>query len=119
MKILRAFAGIVVGYLIYAISSMLMVGVVMGRSGAIVIILGLVGLAVIGLVAGCATAKISGDTRRLTGLILAGLVVVATLANLLLQLGAEPTWYKVGTLLLTAPAILVACVRSARGEGQA
>ncbi len=38
--------------------------------------------------------------------VLAGLVALATVANLAMQLGAEPTWYKVGTLVLTAPAIL-------------
>ncbi|MCZ6727612.1 MAG: hypothetical protein O7A98_09710, partial [Acidobacteria bacterium] len=72
--------------------------------------LGLIGLALIGLVSGFMAATISRENGRLAGYILAGLVGLATAANLAMGLGAEPVWYKVGTLVLTAPLILLVCL---------
>lgn len=116
MKIFRALVGVVVGYLVYAISSMLLVGLVMGQKGPIVIVIGCVALAAIGWVAGFLAIKIAGGLTRPVIFVLAALVAAATIANLAMQLGAEPTWYKVGTLLLTVPLILVAGLRSS-GNG--
>ena len=116
MKILRAFAGVVVGYLVFAVSSMFLVGVVMDREGPMVIGLGLIALATIGCVSGFVASKIAGGTSRPVGFVLAGLVAAATIANLAMQLGAEPTWYKMGTLLLTVPAIVVVSLRSSASE---
>ncbi len=118
MKILRAFAGVVVGYLVFAASSMFLVGMVMDREGPVVIGLGLTVLAAIGCVSGFLASKIAGGTSRPVGFVLAGLVAAATIANLAMQLGAEPTWYKMGTLLLTAPAILMISLRSSGDETQ-
>ncbi len=44
----------------------------------------------------------------------AGLVVLATATNLAMGLGAEPNWFKVGTLLLTVPAMVLIGQRFAR-----
>ena len=116
MKIFRAFAGVIVGYLIFAVSSMMLVGMVMERSGPVVMGLGWLSLAAIGCVSGWVASKIAGNTRRPVGYVLAGLVAAATIANLAMRLGAEPTWYKIGTLLLTAPAILMISLRSPGNE---
>lgn len=106
MEIVRVVVAIVVGYVVFAAASMFLVGQIPATGSPVVVVLGLVALALIGVIAGFVARAISGNGRRITGYILAGLVAVATLANLLMQLGAEPTWYKVGTLVLTAPAIL-------------
>lgn len=111
MDIVRTIAGVVVGYLIFAAASMLMIGAVTEGQGPVAIGLGLLGLTLIGLIAGFVAMSIAGANIRLVGFVLAGLVVIATAANLILQLGAEPLWYKVGTLALTAPGILFVCLR--------
>jgi len=116
MKIFRAFAGVIVGYLIFAVSSMMLVGMVMQRSGPVIMGLGWLALAAIGCVSGFVASKIAGNTRRPVGFVLAGLIAAATIANLAMQLGAEPTWYKMGTLLLTVPAIVVVSLRSSASE---
>lgn len=116
MKLIRAFGAVVVGYLIYAVSSMLLVGLVMAQKGPITVGLACVALAAIGCLAGFLAVKIAGSMRRPTGFILAGLVASATIANLAMLLGAEPTWYKLATLLLTVPAILVVSLRSTVSE---
>ena len=41
-------------------------------------------------------------------------MLVATLVNLILAAGAEPLWYKLGTLLLTVPLILGVGLRRPR-----
>lgn len=107
MKILRAIVAIVVGYVLFAVASMLLVGPVMTRQGLFMVVVALVALALIGLVVGLVAKAIAGGHRRLVGYILAGLVALATVANLVMGLGAEPVWYKIGTLVLTAPAILL------------
>lgn len=104
----------VVGYVAFAGGSMLLVGPVMAQTGPLAMVLGLAGLLLIGLVAGFLAAKISGDSCRIAGIVLTALIVLATLANLLMELGAEPRWYKLGTLLLTAPMILLVCLRPNR-----
>jgi hypothetical protein len=114
MKALRTLAAVIVGYLGYAGGSMLLVGPVMAQPGTLGKVLGLAGLLFVGLVAGLLAAKIAGGGRRVAGFVLAGLVLLATLANLFMELGAEPRWYKLGTLVLVAPAILVVCLRPNR-----
>jgi len=116
MNLIRAFGAVVVGYLIYAVSSMLLVGLVMAQKGPIMVGLACVALAAIGWVAGFVAVKVAGSMRRPAAFILAGLISAATIANLVLQLGAEPTWYKIATLLLTVPAILIASLRSTGNE---
>lgn len=74
-------------------------------------------LVAIGWVAGFLAVKIAGSMRRPAGLILAGLVAAATIANLARVLGAEPTWNKLATLLLTVPAILLVTLRSSGSQG--
>ena len=113
MRILRIVAGVVVGYVVFAVGSMLLVGPVMSGEGASIVVLGLVWLALVGLISGFVAAAISGADRGMVGCILSGLVALATLANLLMGLGAEPNWYKVGTLVLTAPAIFLVSSRLA------
>jgi hypothetical protein len=83
----------------------------MVQEGPIMVVLALTALGVIGLVGGVLAAAISGTHSRLACFILAGVVLLATLANLLLRLGSEPDWYKVGTLLLTGPAIVLVGLR--------
>lgn len=108
MKTLRTIIAIIVGYLLFAVTSMLLVSPVMSRQGPITVVLAFMCLALIGGASGWVAAMISGGTARLASSILAGIVAVATLANLLMKLGAEPVWYKVATLVLTVPAILLA-----------
>jgi hypothetical protein len=45
-----------------------------------------------------------------------GAGVLATLANLVMRPGAEPVWYKDGTLVLTASVILLAGLRRPPAE---
>jgi len=111
MSILRIILAIIAGYFLFAACSMLLVGLVMGKSGLFVVILGLTGLALVGLIAGWVARAIAGKMARIAGYVLAGLILVATLANLLMQLGAEPVWYKIGTLVLTAPAVVCVSLR--------
>ena len=117
MSIFRAIAGIIVGYLVFAAASMMLVGLVIARQGPFVVVIALVTLALVGLAAGWVAAAIAGESRRLASYILAGLVALATLANLVMGFGAEPVWYKIGTLVLTAPAILLIGLRP-RGRGR-
>lgn len=117
MKVLRVVLASVVGYVVFAVGSMLLVAPVMAQEGSMIVAVGLIGLALIGLVSGFTAATISGGGGRLAGYILAGLVGLATVANLALGLGAEPVWYKVGTLALTAPLILLVCLRRAGFAG--
>ncbi len=107
MSALRTIVGIVVGYLSFAAASMLLVGTAMAGAGAVRALVALVGLLLIGLGSGLATTVIAGPHGRLASAIVGGLVALATLANLAMQLGAEPSWYKLGTLLLTVPAIVL------------
>jgi len=118
MKVLRIILASVVGYLAYAVGSMLLVSPVMEGEGAPIIALGLVGLALIGLASGWLAARTSGGNQRWAGYIVSGLIALATVANLAIGLGAEPVWYKVGTLVLTAPLSLLVCLK-ATGSKQA
>ena len=105
MGIFRVIVSVVVGYVVFASASMFLVGQVMIRSGAWMVIGGLAGLAFIGLATGFIAKMIAGEKASLAPNILAGLVVLATLANLVMGLDAEPAWYKLGTLILTATII--------------
>lgn len=116
MKVLRIVAAVVVGYLAFALTSMALVWPVTAGEGPMIVVLGLIGLALIGLLAGFVAAAISGEDRRLAGYVLAGLVALATVANLVTGLGAEPVWYKVGTLVLTVPLIVIVCLRRRGGK---
>lgn len=111
MKILRAIVAVIIGYVLFATGSILLVGPVMTRQGPFMVVVALAALALIGLVVGCVARAIAGDHRRVAGYILAGLVALATLVNLMMGLGAEPVWYKIGTLVLTVPAILLVGLR--------
>ena len=105
MKVVRIVVGVVVGYLVYAVGSMLLAGHAIAGGGAIVVVLVLLGLAAIGAVAGLAAGRIGEEGGRTAATVAAALVALATGLNLALSLGAEPTWYKVGTLLLTVPLV--------------
>ncbi len=111
MSVFRTIAAILVGYVLFASASMMLVGPVMAQQGPMIVVLALIALAVIGLVVGFVAAMIAGSKRLLAGYIVAGLVCLATLANLVMQLGAEPVWYKVATLFVTAPLIVLVCRR--------
>ncbi len=114
MNIIRGVAAIVIGYLVIAFVSMSLGGVVMARGGLGIVVLALVALAISGGMVGLMTRLISGRNPRASGFTLAGLVSIATLANLVLGLGAEPAWFKIGTLLVSAPAIVFVCLRQAK-----
>ena len=118
MKTLRTIAAVIAGYVLYAASSMLLVGPVLKNRVAIMMALALVSLVVIGLFSGFVAAAIAGEKRRLAGNVLALLVIVVTIVNLIQQLGGEPAWYKVGTILLTAPAIAFMGYRTPRKSRQ-
>jgi len=114
MSVLRTIAAILVGYFLFALGSMLTISLWVGKEGGAFAALAFVALAVIGLVAGLAASLISGKTKRLAGAIHAGLIALATLVNLLMQFGAEPSWYKVATLLVTVPSILLVTFRGSQ-----
>ena len=107
MRVLRMGGGVVIGYLIFAFGSMFLAGPAMAADGIWIVVPCLIGLALIGGASGLAAATVAGGDRRLVGYVVAGLVVLATVANLIMGFGAEPNWYKIGTLVLTAPAILL------------
>ena len=107
INVIRAIAAILIGYVVFAFSSMVLVGPVMNGSGPLIIVGALVGLASIGLAVGFVTTLVAGIKARLATSVVFGLVVLATVANLLMGLGAEPNWYKVATLVVCAPIILL------------
>ncbi|MCH9648295.1 MAG: hypothetical protein K0U98_08655 [Deltaproteobacteria bacterium] len=107
MSILRMVLAIIAGYLLFAVASMSLLVPVMGREGLVVIVLALAVLAIIGVTSGYLAKVIAGGKSKLACSILAALVALATLANLVFQTGAEPVWYKIGTLVLTASMILL------------
>lgn len=114
MAIVRLIAAVLVGYLVYAAGSMLLVGPVSSGGGAGTVALGAAGLAVIGLLCGLAAAGIAGGRRRAAAFGVGGLILLAAGANLAMQLGAEPLWYKAATMLITAPAAVLVGLRRAR-----
>ena len=121
MKILRAIVAVVVGYALFAGASMLLVrfGPVMTQQGPLMVVVVLVALALIGLVVGLNARIIAGEQRQLVGYLLAGLVALATMVNLFIGLSAEPAWYKLGILALTAPTILLMGVRGSSPQTRA
>ncbi len=111
MTVLRLVGAAILGYLLFAVGSMQLVGLVM-RGGAAAAIGALVGLAVIGAVVGYLTARIAGPKAAVAAAVAATLIGLATLANLVFGLGAEPVWYKLATLLVTIPIVLWVARRS-------
>jgi hypothetical protein len=109
MKILRAIIAIVVGYVLYAGASMFVLrsGLFLMSPRRLMVVVVLAALALIGLVVGWNARLIAGDQRRLVSYLLAGLVALATVVSLIERSGIEPNWYKLGTLVLTVPAILL------------
>jgi len=121
MKNSRAIVAVVVGYMLFAAANMLLIrfGPVMTQQGPLMVVVVLAALALIGLVVGSNARIIAGEQRQLVGYLLAGLVALATLANLFMGLSAEPPWYKLGTLVLTVPAILLIGVRGSSPQTKA
>lgn len=114
MNIFRAIAGVVLGYVVFAFGSMILVMLVLTQEGQSVYAVVYVSLALIGLVSGWTATSIAGHYKTVAVCAVATLVLIATLANLFLQLGAEPNWFKLATLVLTIPAILVFALRMPR-----
>lgn len=106
MNVVRAIGAVLTGYVLYALASMVVASLLVRREGLVFAALALVALAAIGWMAGLGASAVAGDGRRVAGYVVAGLVALATLGNLVMQVGAEPVWYKVATLLLTVPGIL-------------
>ena len=106
MPIVRVVLAVIVGYLVYAIFSMLLAQPVLEQAETFVVVASLAGLVLIGLMAGFVAHWIGREMSGVAVCIMAGLIALATIANLIMQLGAEPMWYKIGTLLLTVPAAL-------------
>ena len=113
MKILRAIVAVVVGYVLFAGASMFLLrsGLFMMSPWRLMVVVILAALALIGLVVGSIARLIAGEQRRLVSYLLAGLVALVTLVSLIERSGVEPTWYKLGTLVLIVPAILLIGVR--------
>ena len=112
MTVVRLVGAAVVGYVLYAVASMQLVGPV-GSGGPVTALLVVLGLAMIGLAVGFLTARIAGPKAKTAAAVAATLIALATLANLSLGLGAEPVWYKLATLLVTIPALLWVAHRAA------
>ena len=108
MQIIKAIAAGILGYLVYAIGSMVLVGLVVSSSTTLGIVMAGIGLPVIGFLAGKLTTIVDANHGTMNGYVVAGLVLLATLVNIVQNLGAEPVWYKIGTLLLVIPAVLLA-----------
>ncbi len=113
MRILRAIIAVVVGYVLYAGASMFLLrsGLFLMSPRRLMVVVVLAALALIGLVVGSNARLIAGDQRRLVSYLLAGLVTLVTLVSLIERSGVEPNWYKLGTLALTVPAILLMGLR--------
>lgn len=109
MKILRAIIAVVVGCVLYAGGDIFLLrsGLFLMSPRRLMVVVILAALALIGLVVGSTARLIAGDQRRLVSYLLAGLVALVTLVSLIERSGIEPTWYKLGTLALTVPAILL------------
>lgn len=106
MTLFRTISSIIAGYLVFAISSMLLTGVVMSTAGVVQMVLGISGLILIAILVRYLIAFISRK-NQMALFIVAGLVVAATGANLFLQLGAEPVWYKLSTLFVLVPGMIL------------
>lgn len=117
MGVVRVIAGVVVGYLAFAVGSMMLVGPATPPTAAGWALTSVLGLGGIGLVSGEICRWLAGPRHRLASRILAALVAAATLANLLLDLGAEPWWFKLAILLLTVPIILWTGIRGPYRRG--
>ncbi len=108
MQIIRAIGTGLVGYVVYAIGSMLLVGLVVSNSTILGVVIAVIGLPVIGFLAGKVIALSDANHGKIIGYIVSGIVLLATLVNIIQNLGSEPLWYKIGTILLVIPAILFA-----------
>lgn len=113
MEHVRTAGGIVLGYVVYAVGSMLLVGPVVSSSTTVGVVVAAIGLPIIGFTAGNVTALVAAGRRTLSGYLVAALVLLATLVNIIQNLGAEPIWYKIGTIVLVIPAVLFATRRRA------
>lgn len=111
MILFRTLSSIIVGYVAYAFTSMLLIAVMMSTTGVAQVMLGCVGLVFIALLVCYLVAVVSGkqleSDNHIALFIVASLIVVATSANLFLELGAEPVWYKLGTLFVLVPGTIV------------
>ena len=113
MKIVKAVGAGLLGYLVYAIGSMLLVGLVVSNSTTLGVIIAVIGLPVVGFLAGKLIGLVDAIHMTMIGYIVAGLVLFATLVNIVQNLGSEPIWYKIGTIVLVIPAMLIATRRKA------
>lgn len=112
---MRLVLAVIVGYLLFAMASMGIVGLVMARSGALIAVAAVALLAVVGILVGKVTRSIARERGARAAAIVAGLVAIATIANFALQLGVDPAWYKAATLLVTVPAITLVGRRPVAG----
>ncbi len=84
-----------------------------------------VGLAVLGWVAGKTARLVAGEFARTSALVLAALTTLVMTANIILNVAAEPLWFKTAVLVVTVPCIIIAglrggsspAVRAAEGSG--
>ena len=107
MEMIRKTAAVLAGYFIFALASMAVISLLGSLQGPISVVVALAALAVTGFLAGLVVRVLAGGGSRWPGYTTGGLVALATVANLLLRLGAEPVWYKTATLVLTVPLLLL------------
>lgn len=111
MNILRSFAGVIGGYLVFAISAGLLFHLT-GRnprapaSASFIILTTVYGFFFAAL-GGYIAARIAGRNELLHGAALACLMAFVALISLLAELGSAAIWSQISALLFMVPAVLV------------
>ena len=119
MKLLRSVAGIAVGYLIFAVSAVLLfnlTGVAPHAPQPVAIMLGatLYGM-VFSAIGGALGVRIAGYAPARHGLALAALIAAGATASMLTSPDADATWSQWSAILFMAPSAWA----GARGRGRA
>lgn len=70
-----------------------------------------VGLAALGWLAGRTARLVAGEFARTSALVLAALTTLVMTANIIMDVAAEPLWFKAAVLLVTVPGVIIAGLR--------
>lgn len=102
----RAIVAVIVGYFVYAGASMLLVAVAL-RAGVVWALLAIVGLLAVGALVGWLSALIGGERGESSSLVVAVVIALVAATSFVFALGSEPQWYKLATILGTAPLVFL------------
>lgn len=119
MRVLRAVAGVVLGYVIVAGALSLLVmtwwineWLPVSLSWIVAI---MIALMLAGWLAGTLARIVAGDFARVSVYVLAALTALVMTINIILDVAAEPLWFKALVLALTLPSILISGLRGGSG----